>query len=132
MARGRRDYWTVLDFGKSTFSNYQTPIYKYGFKDIVTTAQDTLIDYTIPVGYRFHIINAMVSCVNPGINIVLFTMEGVGVRYAYWDTTFIFPGTDGGDIVIEEGKQIQLICENLDGVTNRFWGSVHGYLELKT
>ena len=132
MASGRRDYWNVLDFGKLTYSVYQTPIYQYGYKDIATTAQDTLVDYTVPAGYRVHILNVMVSCQRAGINIVFCTLTGVGVRYSYFDTVLIFPPTDSGDIVVDEGGVVQLIAENLDGVTNRFWGSVHGYLEAKS
>lgn len=132
MAEGRRDYWTVLDYGKLPFSVYQTPIYQYGFKDIASSGEDALIDYDVPAGYRLHIINMMVSANISGINTVFVGMTGVGVRYSYFDVVLVFPQTDSGDIVIEAGGNLLMTCTNNALVTGRFWGSIQGYLESIT
>jgi len=132
MAEGRRDYWNSLDYGKLPFSVYQTPIFLYGFKDIAASGEDELIDYDVPAGYRLHIINTLVSCNKSGINTVFVGMTGVGVRYAYFDVNFMFPPTDSGDIVVDEGGNILMTCTNNSLVTARFWGSFHGYLEYKS
>lgn len=114
------------------FSNYQTSIHQADFEDIAAGFQEIILEYTVPADYVLHVINTMVTCERPGINLVYCFLEGVGTRTAYFDTNFIFPPTDSGDLIIDEGKFIRISGENNDSETVRFWADFTGYLEAKT
>ena len=132
MASGRRDYWVGFETGKSMFAPLQTPVFEYGFKDVAASGTDSPVDYTVPAGYQFHLISATIAAKLPGINAVYLGLPGLGVRFSYFDVNYMFPVTDGGDTVLDEGANLLLWVDNMDGVEVRFYGSVYGYLIPKT
>ncbi len=130
MASGKRDYWTGLDFGKLTFSNFQTGIYLSDDVDISTLgAQDEIWRYTVPTDHIFHITEILISSNFPAIHRALIFMTGLSVRQVYFDLNFKFPSTEGGDLVMVAGADIWCVVQSGTAEDCNFVSSLIGYIE---
>ena len=128
MASGRRDYWIALDDGKRPYSQYQTPVFAYGFTDIIAGGSSDIPVYTVPDGYLISISSIVVSCERAGINVARIKVSDTIIAFSYFDTNFVFPASADGIIKIDPAGTLKINCTNNDSVANFFFVNMTGYL----
>ena len=129
MASGRHDYWYGMLPGKAALSVNQTEWFVYGSAGIPSGDNAALIDYTVTDNYKLNIVGGIITCGTPGINTILFGINGVIVWNIWFDQSLALPFNVGASHVLNGGQEIQVRCINLDDVVGSFRCTLFGFEE---
>jgi len=128
MASGYRDYWLNAINEKTIQGVYQTDWGRSVLESINGESSETILEYTVPVGYVLYVSQAVISSEMPGINLLQLINFTSSVFYTYFDTVLPLTFTANNVFPVPAGTKIGVRITNNDSEAAGFGATLTGYL----
>lgn len=112
MATGRRDYTAGVYAQTSVYGYSPEPIDKMSGKYVLAGTLETVLEYTVPVGYRLTILSLVFSSRDPGTLKFSFGKVGGDQMIVYFDTIFTTYCDKGVQETYKENEVVVISCVN--------------------
>ena len=132
MASGRKDYWIGVSPEQVIMGSEQTPILLSGSNAIDPGEAEAIIFYDVPAGYVFYVTQAMIACIQPGINFCTLDLGGTYDIDVVFDTFLAFPFSANASLYVASEKTALISAQNNDSVAITFYGVLGGFIQPLT
>jgi len=131
MGSGRSDYWYGHLPGQSILGVNQTSWHAVVGYEIDAAGSVTIIEYTVPTGYRLYVTGAHISASLPGMDYFVIHIDSVAVTAGYYDGLSVLPGSPLGGHILEAGQVLGVDAKNGDSLKKTVYCSLVGFEEYR-
>jgi len=129
MAKGRRDYtWGVLQDAILP-GRYSVNWFDSLNLEIDAFSNNTLILYTVPLGYKFFLTGVFITCFSPQMNLITLYKDDVAFLLKYFSVGYDADLASLGSYVFNAAEELKIIATNYDAVDVWFSCQAFGVLE---